>query len=60
MKNIIMRNEIEKRLHRVMIKIPQQDNKCPYSKYCDDSENSFRCNLFYHKCSKYIDFDSHS
>jgi hypothetical protein len=55
-----MRDDIEKRLHRVMIKIDHQDNRCPYSKSCENSESSARCNLFYQKCAKFIDFDSHS
>lgn len=53
-----MRDEIERRLHRVMIKIPQQGYKCPHSRDCDNAENSARCNVFYHKCSRYIDFNS--
>jgi len=53
-----MRDEIEKRLHRVMIKIPKKGYKCPYSKDCDNAENSVRCNVFYDKCSRYIGFKS--
>jgi len=54
----MMRDDIEKRLHRVMIRIPQQGYKCPYSKDCDSAENSARCNVFYHKCSKFIEYNS--
>ncbi len=51
-----MENNIEKRLHRVMIKLDRRDVKCLYSKYCDSAENCTRCDQFYEKCSKYNDF----
>lgn len=49
-----MRNEIEKRLHRVKIKLDEADVKCPNSKYCSIAENSYRCNEFYEKCSTFL------
>ena len=55
-----MENNIEKRLHRVMIKLDRRDVKCPYSKCCDITENCNRCKQFYKKCSKYTDFISGS
>jgi hypothetical protein len=53
---IPMRNGIEKRLHRVMIKIDKKDVICPYAKTCISAENCNRCNQFYRKCSKFIAF----
>ena len=55
-----MENNIEKRLHRVMIKLDRRDVKCLYSKCCDITENCSRCNKFYKKCSKYDNFNSDS
>jgi hypothetical protein len=52
-----MKNEIEKRLHRVMIKLDKHNIKCPYSRKCVQSENCNRCNLFFQKCSIYTEFD---
>lgn len=51
-----MDKDIEKRLHRVMIKLDRREIECPYSKYSDIAENCTRCNQFYDKCSKYNDF----
>lgn len=48
-----MREEIEKRLHRVLIKIDDNDIKCPVSQDCVGAENCQRCNKYYLKCSKY-------
>ena len=48
-----MREEIEKRLHRVSIRIGYNDIKCPLSQYCARAENCHRCNEYYFKCSKY-------
>ncbi|MFX1375150.1 MAG: hypothetical protein ACFFA0_05005 [Promethearchaeota archaeon] len=50
--------EREKRLHRVMIKLNGDNLNCPYSKYCDSSENCSRCNDFYAKCSKFKAYNS--
>ncbi len=49
-----MRNEIEKRLHRVKITLDKSDIKCPYSQDCDKAANARRCNDFYAKCSIYL------
>ncbi|MFX1419383.1 MAG: hypothetical protein ACFE9N_10725 [Promethearchaeota archaeon] len=51
-----MRNEIENRLHRVMIKLVKKGIVCPYAKECLAAENSIRCNEFYEKCIKFTDF----
>lgn len=45
--------EIEKRLHRVIIKLDKNNIKCPKSKICNEAEYCGRCNEFYNKCSKY-------
>ena len=49
-----MRSEIEKRLHRVKVRLDKKDIKCPYSKHCDKAQNCSRCNKFYGKCSIYL------
>jgi hypothetical protein len=46
-----VRNEIENRLHRVMIKADKNKIFCPYSIECLSAENCNRCNNFYQKCS---------
>lgn len=46
-----MRNNIEKRLHRVMIKLDKSIINCPNAKDCLDAESCNRCNQFYRKCS---------
>jgi len=51
-----MRPEIEKRLHRVKIKIDKKKIECPISKNCIQAENCFRCKEFYMKCTIYKDF----
>lgn len=51
-----MKNEIEKRLHRVMIKLDKKSITCPYAKDCISSENSYRCNLLYQKCTIFKNF----
>lgn len=53
-----MRNEIEKRLHRVMIKLEKKGIICSYAVECLSAEYCERCNTFYKKCVKYIDFIS--
>lgn len=55
-----MKNDIEKRLHRVMIKLNKRDVKYLYSNFCNDAENCIRCNQFYEKCSIYKDFNQNS
>ena len=55
-----MKNDIEKRLHRVMIKLDNTDIKCPYAKECISVENCKRCNVFYSKCTIFSDFISAS
>jgi len=50
-----MRNNIEKRLHRVMIKPDKHKIICPNAKNCLNAENCNRCNHFYRKCSLYND-----
>ena len=46
-----MRDEIEKRLHRVKIALDKSDIICPISKNCDTATNCDRCNIFFKKCS---------
>ena len=50
-----MNIEVEKRLHRVMIKLTIGYVKCPYSKQCTYSEICNRCNIYYDKCSIFIE-----
>ncbi|MFX1363628.1 MAG: hypothetical protein ACFFCE_09540 [Promethearchaeota archaeon] len=45
-----MRNNIEKRLHRVMIKLDKNNIICPIAKDCLDAENCIRCNHYFRKC----------
>ncbi|MFX1308191.1 MAG: hypothetical protein ACFE9M_00670 [Promethearchaeota archaeon] len=53
-----MKIEIEKRLHRVMIKIDKKGIICPYAIECLSAENCNRCNVFYKKCANFSDFTS--
>lgn len=46
-----MRYNVEKRLHRVMIKLDKNNISCPLAKDCIDAENCIRCNQFFRKCS---------
>ncbi len=55
-----MNIEVEKRLHRVMIKLTIGFVKCPHSKQCIHSENCNRCNIYYDKCSVFIENNSNS
>ena len=55
-----MKNEIEKRLHRVMIKLDKTSIKCPYAEDCKSAESCKRCNLFYTKCAIFTVFISDS
>jgi len=48
-----MRDEIEKRLHRVKIILHKDEINCPYSRTCNKAVNAKRCNNFYEKCSVY-------
>ena len=53
----LLKFEMEKRLHRVKIEL--DENRlimCQFAKRCNKAENSFGCNSFYHKCSKFKDF----
>ena len=45
--------EMEKRLHRVKIKLDRKNVKCPNAKYCAEAESCDRCNVFYEKCAKF-------
>ena len=49
-----MRDNIEKRLHRVRILLQKGNAKCPYSNDCVKVTNCYRCNIFYEKCSIYL------
>ncbi len=53
-----MRDEIENRLHRVMIKLARDGVICPYSGKCLNAENCSRCNEFFQKCAIFADFIS--
>ncbi len=55
-----MRNEIENRLHRVMIKLDKTAIICPYAAVCLSAENCIRCNEFFQKCAKFTNFISNS
>jgi hypothetical protein len=47
-----MRPDIEKRLHRVMIKASNEFTiHCDYALKCDHAQNCERCNTFHYKCS---------
>lgn len=48
-----MKEDIEKRLHRVKIQLNGGDIKCPYSRECDKSVDAKRCNQYYQKCAIY-------
>ena len=49
-----MRENIEKRLHRVKIAFEHKEIMCPLSKNCSQAENCKRCDDFYKKCRIYI------
>ncbi|MFX0020688.1 MAG: hypothetical protein ACFE9S_00060 [Candidatus Hermodarchaeota archaeon] len=55
-----MRNDIENRLHRVMIKLDKKEITCPNAIDCLSAENCSRCNNFYRKCAIFTDFISSS
>lgn len=48
-----MKEEIEKRLHRVKINFKNEDINCPYSNICNKATYGKRCNTFFKKCSIY-------
>jgi len=49
----IMRNEIEKRLHRVKITLNKNKIVCPRSEHCNKAESGARCDIYFEKCSIY-------
>ncbi|MBY9009611.1 MAG: hypothetical protein KGD74_07095 [Candidatus Lokiarchaeota archaeon] len=49
-----MGDEIEKRLHRVAIKLEKSEILCHFSNICMHAESSLRCNDFFLKCNTYI------
>ncbi len=55
-----VRNEIQNRLHRVMIKLDKKQITCPYAIECISAENCSRCNKFFRKCAKFTGFISDS
>ncbi|MFX0041261.1 MAG: hypothetical protein ACFFB9_15535 [Promethearchaeota archaeon] len=55
-----MRNRIENRLHRVMIKLDKKKVVCPHAVDCFYAENCSRCNQFFQKCANFADFISDS
>ena len=52
-----MREDIEKRLHRVAITLDKDNLKCPYSKQCDKAKYCKRCNVFFEKCTLFKDLN---
>lgn len=48
-----MKEDIEKRLHRVKIELKKGEIRCPHSKDCKSAENAPRCNTFFRKCKIY-------
>ncbi|MEJ2279576.1 MAG: hypothetical protein P8Y70_17815 [Candidatus Lokiarchaeota archaeon] len=51
-----MRNEVEKRLHRVKINLKSENVKCPKSFNCNKEKSYNRCNIFFQKCSEFKKF----
>ena len=49
-----MRDEVEKRLHRVAIKLIKVEILCDVSDICIRAESCSRCNLFFLKCNTYL------
>jgi hypothetical protein len=49
-----MNNSVEKRLHRVKIKLNDADINCPYSNECGKSIDGKLCNNYYKKCAIYM------
>jgi len=50
-----MRNDVEKRLHRVKINFDKKDIKCPNSRSCDKAVYCERCNGYFKKCTLFKD-----
>jgi hypothetical protein len=50
-----MRDEVEKRLHRVAIKLEKIEIVCDCSKICIQAESCPRCNEFFLKCNSYLE-----
>jgi hypothetical protein len=48
-----MREEVEKRLHRVAISLEKDKIICPKSKNCDHAKNTKLCNKYFKKCGIY-------
>jgi hypothetical protein len=55
-----MRNEIQSRLHQVMIKLDKKEIICLFSLECLNAENCSRYNIYYRQCTKFSDFLSES
>ena len=49
-----MRSEVEKRLHRVAIKLEKVEILCDFSDICVQAESCPRCNEFFLKCNTYL------
>jgi hypothetical protein len=45
-----MREEVEKRLHRVAISLEKDKLICPKSKNCEHAKKTKLCNKFFKKC----------
>lgn len=52
-----MRENVEKRLHRVKIEPSQEDVSCPHSGFCRKAQNCLRCNEFYRKCHLFLNLE---
>ena len=48
---VFLRDDVEKRLHRVKIAFNKIEIKCKYANQCSKAENCDRCNKFYLKCT---------
>ncbi|MBY9014833.1 MAG: hypothetical protein KGD68_04005 [Candidatus Lokiarchaeota archaeon] len=49
-----MRDEMEKRLHRVAIKLENAEILCDFSNICIHAETCPRCNEFFLKCNTFL------
>ena len=49
-----MRSEVEKRLHKVAIKLEKFEILCDVSDICIHAESCPRCNEFFLKCNTYL------
>ncbi len=53
----LLRLEMEKRLHRVIINLDENKKiNCQFAKICYKAEISYRCNNFFQKCAKFKGF----